>query len=357
MPRLSLWLSLAGLVGFTGLVLASVSGDKPEPSAVALAQGSPPGSYSEAEFSISDDAADLVLRVEHDGRSLRLYGDGRLEIQAGEDESYTRRLDRARMLEIFRAAVDYGLAEFSVDLLYLEIGQDAFHKPCKTPRVVATLRFAAYDRHGAGGGLERGGFCPDDYPQIVQSKALAELRAVLDFEISEARREGSIDLAAPDYEQATFAVSSDPTQLIMSFRVWIYGSAEMSLYGDGRLELRVSDHRGVEQESYTRQLTFAEMTGLVRLAVDHGFAEWNPDSLDFEGLTKRTSHPIIASGELHLDDYQRGEYAREDLARSFKIGDVHIALKLSADVLQVKGYRALRQALDGYLESARGGEK
>ena len=347
---------VVGLAGLAGFVLAS-AGDGPSPSAVALAQGSPPGPYSDAEFSISDDAAEMVLRVEHAGRSLRLFGDGRLEIQAGDDERYTRRLDRERMLKILRAAVDHGLAEFDVQLLFLEIGQDAFSKPCKTPRVVATLRFATYDRHGAGGGIENAGICPDDYPQIVQSTALTELRAVLEQEIAKARRLGSVEVAPPDYKQATFAVSSDPEQLVLSFRVWIYGSAEMSLYGDGRLELQVSDHRGVEQESYTRQLTFAEMTGLVRLAVDHGFAEWNPDSLDFEGLTKRSSHPIIASGELHLDHYQRGEYAREDLVRHFKIGDVHSALKFSADVLQVKGYRALRQTLDGYLESARGGKK
>ncbi len=346
------------LIGLAGLVLASGSvGGPTSPSTVALAHGSPPGPYSEAKFQISDDAAEMVLRVEHAGRSLRLYGDGRLDIQAGEDESYTRHLDRSRMLEIFRAAVDHGLAEFDVQMLLLEIGAEAWRTPCKTERVTATLRFTIYDRHGAGGGIEHAGICPGDYPQIVQSKALADLRAVLDQEIGEARRDGSIELAPPDYEHATLAFSSDPKQLILSFRVWIYGSAEMSLYGDGRLELRVSDHRGVEQESYTRQLTFVEMTGLVRLAVDHGFAEWNPDSLDFEGLTKRSSHPIIASGELHLDHYQRGEYAREDLARSFKIGDVHFALKLSADVLQVKGYRALRQALDGYLESSRGGEK
>jgi hypothetical protein len=67
----------------------------------------------------------MVLRVKHAGRWLRLYGDGRLDIQAGEDESYTRRLDRSRMLEIFRAAVDHGLAEYDLQLLFLEIGGEA----------------------------------------------------------------------------------------------------------------------------------------------------------------------------------------------------------------------------------------
>ncbi len=222
--RSYLWLALAGLLGLASFVLATGSGVASEPSAVALAHGYPPGPYSEAVFEISEDAAVMVLRVEHAGRSLRLYGDGRLEIQAGEDESYTRRLDRARMLEIFRAAVDHGLAEFSIDLLYLEIGQDAFRKACKTPRVVVTLRFTAYDRHGAGGGLERGGFCPDDWPQLGQSRALVELRAVLDAEIQAARRGGSIELTPPDYKAATFTLSSDPEQLILSFRVTMDGS-------------------------------------------------------------------------------------------------------------------------------------
>ena len=92
---------VAGLAALAGFVLASAVGrGGPSPSAVALAQGSPPGPYSDAEFSISDDAVERVLSVEHAGRSMRLFGDGRLEVQVGEDERYIRHLDRTRMLEI-----------------------------------------------------------------------------------------------------------------------------------------------------------------------------------------------------------------------------------------------------------------
>ncbi len=321
-----------------------------------MTEAPPPGPYSDAVFEFSDDAAELVLRVEHAGRSLRLFGDGRLEIQAGDGERYIRRLDRARMLEVFRAAVDHGLAEFDVQMLLLEIGAEAWRTPCKTERVTATLRFTAYDRHGAGGGIEHAGICPDDYPQIVQSKALADLRAVLEQEIGEARREGSIELAPPDYEHATFAVSSDPTQLILSFRVSADGAGpSMRLYGDGRLELQRFDRRGGVVASHDLNLPFVEMTGLVRLAVDHGFAEWDRYSLEFLGIDSRSTHPTMAFGELHLESYQRGDYSRAGLGRSFRFGDVGLGLKYSAEVLQVRGLKAMQQALDRYFKSAEGG--
>ncbi len=355
MNRLLL-VGLAALTGLVGLVLASGnSGDEsgPSPSAVALARGSPPGPYSETEFEISDDAVDMVLSAEHAGRSMRLWGDGRLEIQAGEDESYTRRLERPRIYEIFRAAVDHGLAEFDVQLLMLEIGLVAWRTPCRTERVVATLRFSAYDRHGAGGGVERAGICPDEFPQIVQSKALADLRAVLDYEIGEARREGSIELPAPIYKDATFTFSSDPTQLIFSFRVSTEGDGpSMRLYGDGRLELQRFDRWGAVVASHDRNLPFAEATELVRLAVDHGFAEWDRDSLKFRSNTVLISHTVVAFGELHLESYRRGEYARDGLDRSFRFEKVYYDLKYSADVLQIQGLKAMQQVLDDYFESA-----
>ncbi|MEM7354139.1 MAG: hypothetical protein AAF657_25270 [Acidobacteriota bacterium] len=345
-------LILVGLV-LAGLVLAT-GGDRPKPSAVALANGWPAGPYSEAEFEVSDDAVDMVLAIEHAGRALKVWGDGRAEIQAGEGESYTRQLGRSRLLEIFGLAVDNGLAEFSLNLLVLEIGRDAaFRKPCKTPRVSVTLRFTAYDRRGATGGIEREGICPDDYPQIVQSRGFVELRAVLDYEIGEARREGSIEIPTPDYKAATFTLSSDPAQLVLRFGFAITGSVEMSLYGDGRLVLTVKDHRG-EPERYDRQLTFLEASGLVRLAVEHGFAEWDPDSLSHLA-GKRSSHPSVAYGELNLESYRRGEYGSENLTRSFRFGDARHSLKYFADVLQVEGLRAMRQALNDHLESAKGG--
>ena len=352
-------LLLGGLaVLIAGLALASgIDGERgPGPSAVALAHGSPPGPYSDAEFSISDDAVEMALSVEHAGRSMRLFGDGRLEITAGEGERFTRRLERARMLEIFRAAVDHGLAEFDAQLLFLEIGAEAWRTPCRTERVTATLRFTAYDRHGAGGGIENAGICPDDFPQIVQSKALAGLRAVLEQEIGEARRKGSIELAPPDYKRATFSVSSDPTQLILSFRVSSDGAGPaMRLYGDGRLELQRFDRRDDVVASHDLNLPFEEMTGLVRLAVDHGFAEWNRDSLDFLGIDSRSTHPTMAFGELHLKTYQRKDYSRTGLNRSFRFGDVGLGLKYSGDVLQVQGLKAMQQALDRYFNSAEGG--
>ena len=181
---------------------------------------------------------------------------------------------------------------------------------------------------------------------------------MLEREIGEARREGSIEVAPPDYANATFALSSDPEQLILSFRMTSDGAGpSMRLYGDGRLELRRFDRRGGIVAGHDLRLPFEEMTRLVRLAVDHGFAEWDRDSLDFRGLGRVPSHPTAAVGELHLESYQRGEYVRDGLARTFMIGDVRRALEYSADVLQVQGLEAMQQALGDYFESAENGRK
>ncbi len=343
---------LAGL-GLAGLVLASGGDAGPRPSAVAVANGYPPGPYSEATFEISDDAAVMVLRVDHDGRSMRLYGDGRLNIQTGDDERYSRRLDRSRMLEIFRTAVDHGLAEFGPDLLILEIGEDAaFRKPCKTPRVEATLRFTAYDRHGAGANQSTRGICPADYPGIVQSQALADLAAVLEVELSAARREGSIEIPAANYESAKFTLSSDPTELIFSFGR-LYGlstTRSMRLYGDGRLELRNIEQGNVTRESFDRILDYPDMVELVRIAVDHGFAEWDHDTLRWRSRTDAGG----AGGEIHLETYQRGEYTRNNLTRKYQLPDVGLALERYPERIQVQGLKAILQALDDQFEAARG---
>lgn len=334
---------LCSLLAVGGLVLAS--GDS--------------GPYSEAVFEVSDDAAVMVLRVDHAGRSIRLYGDGRLELRDG-SESYTRRVTRSRLLALVRSSVDHGLAEMDPQVVILKTrtAEHPMGKPCTTERVTATLRFTAYDRHGVSGGVERVGICPDDYPQIVQSRALAELRDVLEAELQAAKREGSIELPAPSYRDATFQLSSDPEQLILSFKIHhgYNGLRSLSLYGDGRLELRVQGKKGrdlVIWESFDRQLDYPEMAELVRQAVDHGFAEWDADSLHFQGVTAYSTHALWAFGEIHLESYQRGDYSRLSLVRPFKLGDVRLAREFSADVLQVQGLEAMVRSLDHHFESAR----
>ena len=221
--------------------------------------------------------------------------------------------------------------------------------------MVATLRFTAYDRNGFKGGAERVGICPEHFPQVVQSRALKDLRAVLDEELAAARREGSIELpAAVPYQDATFNLSSDPEQLILSFRIrhGFNGSRSMRLYGDGRLELRLTG-KGVIHESFDRSLSYPVMVELVRAAVDHGFAEWDRDGLHFHGITARSTHAQRAVGELHLETYQRGDYARGSLTRLFEFGDVGMAREHSTEVLQVKGLEALIRELDYHFDSAR----
>ena len=334
-----------------GLVLAS--GDE-RPSPVALAHGHPPGPYSDAEFSISDDAVVMVLSVQHGDRSMRLYGDGRLELRAGDGEIYTRRLGRPRMLDLFRSAVDRGLAEYDHAVVMQELA--GARCPEGAERITASLRFTSYNRNGASGGVERAGICaPETFPQVVQSRALADLAKVLEEEIIAARREGSIEVQPVNFKDAMFTLSSDPDQLIFSFRRQ-YGfmySRSMRLYGDGRLELRHIEKGDVTREGFDRELSYPEMVALVRSAVDHGFAEWDADALgSILGIRSVSADAGGAGGELHLESYRRGSYSRDNLSRSFRFGDVRTARERSADVLQVQGLVSVLQVLDDQFELA-----
>lgn len=343
MQRLLLWTGLAGLAGLAGLVLASGTGAKPKPSALALAHGYPPGLYSDAEFSVSDDAAVMVLAVRHAGQSMRLYGDGRLEIHAGE-EAFTRRLDRPRVLAIFRNAVDHGLAEFDFDVVQAEISGATC--PEGSGRITAHLNFTAYERVSQGKRAfvsKKASLCaPEIFPQVVQSQALIDLAALLEQELATARREGSVDLAPESsYRDATFQLSSDPGQLILR---WTHGgglrgaSYSMKLFGDGRLEL------ADRTENKSRELTFAEMDSLVRLVVDHGLAEWDGDRVMRSlspGLAQRFTDGVQTSGEIHLDRYRRGAYQREPLSRHFTFRNVSMTLSESPDVIELQGLDAL----------------
>ncbi len=359
-----IWLLLVSLAVLIGLVvIAAPNGEKvPGPSAVAVAHGYAPGPYSAADFSISDDAVVMILRVtagRTDGsnhRSMRLYGDGRLEIEAGE-ESYSRHLDRPRMLEIFRHAVDHGLAEFNSDVVMEEIA--AIPGPEGHETVSAALKLASYRRATpeAPRSVSARLYAPEAFPEVVQSQALIALVAVLDAEIASARREGSIEVAGADvvFTDATFQVSSDPAQLILKWGSGgLAGHQHMELYGDGRLELSTRTDR------FRRELTFAEMTALVRIAVDHGLAEWDENAVltkvrEVErGLARRMSDGTTDSVTLNLASYERGSYQREELQRSISFYNAGMVLDEAPNVLELQGIDALAKFAEEQVRQARG---
>ncbi len=349
------------------LLVMAAGEDGAKPSDIALSYGHQAGLYSDAQFTLSDDAAVMVLAVTHGERSMRLYGDGRLEIQVSEGESYTRRVDRPRMLALFRSAVDQGLAEYDPDVIIHEMqgkprdGRSLGGPPCPegSQRITVTLRFLSYDRNGAyGGGANRAGFCaPEVYSHIPQARAFADLAAVLAQEVTTAQREGSVQIySGPPYSEASFILSSDPGQLVLSLwrPVTYEHSLTARLYGDGRLEMEHKE-RGREPVIYERSLSFPEMVALIRIAVDHGFAEWDSEALrTVLGIGRAAKDAARAGGEIYLAKYQRGEYQRSDLGREFRFNDVGMAQQYSSHVTQVQGLLELRKALDEYFELARG---
>ena len=163
------------------------------------------------------------------------------------------------------------------------------------------------------------------------------------------------------FKDATFELSSDPDQVILG---WGYGSGmsnrslSMKLYGDGRLELKsVGSEEG--NESYTRELIFSEMVSLVRVAVDHGLAEWDGARVWAEvaaaggGLARRMADAGGMGVEIHLDEYRRGNYARSPLKRSFAVNNAQGSLREAPGVLELQGLHALSEFANNQMKIAR----
>ena len=120
----------------------------------------------------------------------------------------------------------------------------------------------------------------------------------------------------PDYTQAEFTYPSDPTRELLhvsSAGTMIKSTHSMTLTGDGTLTLR-SNHEGREEE-YTSLLENREVEQLLRLAVDHGLAEWDETRVQAKQLDvtrgRGATTPTDASRahvRLSIDDYGRGSY-------------------------------------------------
>ncbi|MEM7588018.1 MAG: hypothetical protein AAF560_31810 [Acidobacteriota bacterium] len=351
------------------VVLLAAGGGGSGPSEIAQGYGYPAGHYSSAEFVVSDDPAVMVLSVRHGDRSLRVWGDGRTELVTGsedERETFMRRIERSRLLSLIRSAVDHGLAEFDADVMIHEMqgrprdGHSLGGPPCPTgsERIEVTLRLVSYTRDSfKNPRVERAGFCaPETYAHIPQAQAFAELAALVEEELATARREGSIEIrAGPPYSEATFTLSNDPAKLILSLgrRLTLHETLVSRLFGDGRLEMELKE-RGHDPVIYERQMSYSEMVALVRIAVDHGFGEWDTEALrEVFGIVRGGIDASGARGSIHLETYRRGDYAREGVNRQFRFQDVGLAREFSSHVPQVRGLLLLREKLNAEFEAVR----
>ena len=121
------------------------------------------------------------------------------------------------------------------------------------------------------------------------------------------------------YTEATYSYSHDPTKAVLTIatRGQNLTTRSVVVFGDGRIE--ISHNRRGEWEG---RLSQDELDRLIALAVRHGLAEWDGDTIrawqlaDFGRPFLGETDGMVARILLNIAQYQRGEYQAQNLQRA-----------------------------------------
>lgn len=168
--------------------------------------------------------------------------------------------------------------------------------------------------------------------------------------------------AANPFSEARFTISEDPTALVLHVRYGggMLGSFEsLSLYGDGRLVTKKGRVRTVHEE-HAEILSVEETQRLLRLAVDHGLAEWDGMAFRAKALEVNAGKPIVVPTDslratvlIALETYDRGAYHRQNLEQKISFEAPQFVRQHYPEMREVTGIALLIDELRSKLAAAR----
>jgi len=166
--------------------------------------------------------------------------------------------------------------------------------------------------------------------------------------------------------EASFTLSSDPTDAILSIRSTggLRGTvSEMNLYGDGRLVLSREQHGNFLGE-WVRELNFEEMRRLVRIATDHGLAEWRPEKQEIRQRELAGGQPLprLIDGSrvevrLALKSYERGTIRLEPVISHISFNTPSFLVQKFPGYQELQGVRQLSKEMYDWIREINSGEK
>lgn len=170
----------------------------------------------------------------------------------------------------------------------------------------------------------------------------------------------------PPYTEATFSYPSDPTRVLLQVTTGAMDMTirSMTLYGDGRLDLEVRSGTQTVVSEYTRDLEPAEVEAMLRLAVDHGLAEWDGTRIRAHQLRERGGRGYLpptdttrATIVVALEDYRRGDYKVEHVEQLIRLQAPRFTSEFSPGIPELKGVADLVDLLDAEMLRAEGAKK
>ncbi len=162
--------------------------------------------------------------------------------------------------------------------------------------------------------------------------------------------------------QATFTVSSDPTEVILSV-VDRPGRRRtqrvLEAFGDGRIVLRVEEIRTQEVvEEYSITVTFDELVELVNIAISNGLVEATAEQIEKQKNEDARFYSVKDGGStaiaVRLDTYTLGQSTRENVENRLTFYAAGYYAELQPEIQELQGIVALRTRQRAYFEQARG---
>ena len=159
----------------------------------------------------------------------------------------------------------------------------------------------------------------------------------------------------PTYAEASFGYSKDPTRVILHVTEGRQDMRiqSMTVYGDGRLDIELRTGSETVLVEHSRQLSEAEVSRILRDAVDHGLAEWDNGRMHSLILTKKGGRAYAPSPDarnvtilISLTEYRRGPYEIESLERTARVRGADVAAEVFPEIPEFRGVANLMALMD-----------
>lgn len=324
----------------------------------------PSFTYSRSPFrvlllvSVADPAAERA-------RAMTLYGDGRMELTlyGAEHKRLELRelqLTRQEIDSLLQIAVESDLTRYDSDVVFRRHESTA---PTRVPdslqatgeitAVQLALESASIEGQELRNVFKRISY-PDvhylskRYPQISELQGLAALRDQLGQYWPRGRNASSWPATKG---RTTFTYSDDPSALVLqvSFpqRVW---TRQMDVYGNGRVELFFQGRSPSHRELF---LDTDELEQLLRKAVDHGLATYDPTSVRAKkvraSLQGADEHFVTdaetATIRLALKSYRDDAHTETDIEQEIRVYAPKAMAHFFPEIEELQGVQALVEAL------------
>jgi len=160
----------------------------------------------------------------------------------------------------------------------------------------------------------------------------------------------------------SFTASTDPASVVLYVATTAPGVAQtrsMTVYGDGRVELVQNRLNKIEAE-YSLHFEPAEIDRLLKIAVDHGLAEWETTSIEERQARALDGKPILALDSpityvrLSLQRYTNAGHHYDDVEKKIHFQAVGLASMLSPEIPEFTGLQLLYDELQNMWKKVTG---